>query len=865
MTTTSETELPDMTAGDDLGTAPRHRAAHVLDVDLAEAVPAVPRTSADGSTADEAWLLVRLDGEPLGWEVLRLPAEGMSGHEVRDLLEARWGEQVRSRRATGGFADQHARHLTTAERATVVICTRERPDALAACLESLTRQDHPDFEVWVVDNAPVTSATRDVVAAFTGRLDVHYAVEPRAGLSRARNHALRQPLEGAVVAWIDDDEVADPLWLSELTRAMADRPEADAVSGLVVPAELATRAQVWFEQFGGHSKGRGFTAAAFGRGSDDRQSPLYPLPPFGVGANMAFRTAALRRFGFDDALGAGTLTHGAEDTLIFTELLRAGGTTLYRPSAVTRHFHRADLAGLRKQMEGYGTGLTAFYTALIVGSPLVLVRLALLAGRALRDLTSPTSLRVSGLAEDFPTELMAANRAGMKRGPGAYLRQRRIDRRTAPLARAGEDPPRWRPTKVARWDVDAAPAALELAADDAARYAAALLVAWRGDRPVALLALPLPDALDPAVRAEALRLAPEPPPRSRLAPTAPLPSISVVVPTMLQRPEELARCLGALLHQEIPPAEVLVVDNRAAGSSDDVCAGVPELADPRVRLLRQPVPGISAARNCGVTAARGDVVAFTDDDVQVDLRWTRALAERFAVQPELAGIGGLVLPSELETPAQEVFEQHSGGTVKVLEPETFALQHPRARSWQPARYRVVVQRATGAVRTHSLYQLGTFMGANMAFRTAALRAEGPFDEALGTGTRSRGGEDVDMVVRMLISGRSLGYEPAAVTSHVHRRTDAELAAQMAGYGTGFTALLTALIVRDRRHVVGLAHASLAVLRSRLGPKGPGVTTLLEGLPPELVRLRVRGMLGGPGAYLRARRTSRVDQQGARRP
>ena len=275
-----------------------------------------------------------------------------------------------------------------------------------------------------------------------------------------------------------------------------------------------------------------------------------------------------------------------------------------------------------------------------------------------------------------------------------------------------------------------------------------------------------------------------------------------------------------------------------------------------MRLLRQPVPGISAARNAGVAVARGDVVAFTDDDVQVDRGWTRALAERFAADPDVDGVGGLVLPSELETPAQEVFERHSGGTDKVLVPETFRLERPGSAPWRPARYRVLVQRGGRTVRTHSLYQLGTFMGANMAFRRSALQALGPFDEALGTGTPSHGGEDVDMVVRVLESGRSLGYEPTAVTGHAHRRTDAELARQMSGYGTGFTALLTALVLRDPRHLVGLGLVTLQVLRARLGPRDPAVTTLLEGLPPSLARLRVRGMLAGPCAYLSTSRGRR---------
>lgn len=414
--------------------------ARVLDLELTDPVPAIARVDADGNDCAQAWILVRLCGEPLGIEVVAIPLGGLPALELEYLLSSKWGDRVREIETGGGtaFSAAHARHLSRAPRVSVVVCTRERPDALAVCLASLTRQDHPDFAVWVIDNAPVTGATRDVVSSFGDQLEIHYAVEPLAGLSRARNCALRQPLAGDIVAWIDDDEVADPMWLSELTRALADRPAAAAVSGLVVPAELATRPQLWFEQFGGHSKGRGFQSADFGVGTGSTQSPLYPLPPFGVGANMAFRTEALRAAGgFDDALGAGTLTNGAEDTKIFTELLRAGLTTLYRPGAVTRHYHRRDLAGLRKQMQGYGSGLTAFYTSLILDDPRVIWPLLRLSRQAIRDLTSDSSLRVSGLEDDFPAELLAANRKGMLSGPLRYLRQRAADaRRPSPANRS---------------------------------------------------------------------------------------------------------------------------------------------------------------------------------------------------------------------------------------------------------------------------------------------------------------------------------------------------------------------------------------------------------------------------------------------
>ena len=146
---------------------------------------------------------------------------------------------------------------------------------------------------------------------------------------------------------------------------------------------------------------------------------------------MAFRTDALRRLGvgFDEALGGGTPAQGSEDTKIFTDLLRAGGTVAYRPTAVTRHFHRRDLEGLRRQMRGYGSGLTAFYTASVLARPSTIVDLIRLAPRALRDLYSSDSLRVATLEDEFPRDLLAENRRGLIAGPWLYLRGRVQNRR----------------------------------------------------------------------------------------------------------------------------------------------------------------------------------------------------------------------------------------------------------------------------------------------------------------------------------------------------------------------------------------------------------------------------------------------------
>lgn len=418
--------------------------ASIHDIELSEPLATIGAADADGRRTAQAWLLVRLFSEPIGTLLLDVPAEGLRPAELATAIDVEFGAALAPRLAEVGLTQVPVTGITTlvqpaflarrtevladAQPITVVICTRERPGALARALDSLLAQNYPDFRILVVDNAPATEATAEVVRSAARRGKVEYLVEPKAGLSFARNTAVAAA-PGEILAWLDDDEVADPNWLAEVARALADHPEADVISGVIVPAELATRAQLWFEQFGGHSKGRGFTPDVFGPATAHKQSPLYPLPPFGTGANMTFRPGVIERIGgFDTALGAGTPAMGSEDTLAFTQVLVGGGTIVYQPSAVTHHYHRRDVEGLHKQMVGYGAGLTAAYTSLLVKSPRLLWPLIKLAPGALRDLTGGDSLRVSGLQDDFPRELLKANRRGMLAGPRAYFKGRRAAR-----------------------------------------------------------------------------------------------------------------------------------------------------------------------------------------------------------------------------------------------------------------------------------------------------------------------------------------------------------------------------------------------------------------------------------------------------
>ncbi|MGK5681744.1 glycosyltransferase [Actinoplanes sp. URMC 104] len=413
----------------------------VRDLELSEPLPLIPAVQPDGRRAEQVWLLVRLFSEPVGALLLDIPGQGLQPADLAAAVEAELGEVVRPR-LDGAAVPVHGLNpasepeflarrravLQTAPHITVVVCTREHPGELARCLDSLLAQEYPSFRVLVVDNAPVSEATAEVVRSAARRGPVDYLLEPKAGLSFARNTAVKAA-PGEILAWLDDDEVADPHWLAEVARALHEHPDADVISGVIVPAELETKAQVWFEQFGGHSKGRGFKPDEFGPHTAHIQSPLYPLPPFGTGANMTFRPGVIERIGlFDTALGAGTPAMGSEDTLAFTQVLLTGGTIVYQPSAVTRHYHRRDLEGLRKQMVGYGTGLVAAYTSLLMSRPALIFPLLKLVPGALKDMTGKDTARTATIRDDFPQELLAANRRGMLAGPRAYLKSRRAAR-----------------------------------------------------------------------------------------------------------------------------------------------------------------------------------------------------------------------------------------------------------------------------------------------------------------------------------------------------------------------------------------------------------------------------------------------------
>ncbi len=208
------------------------------------------------------------------------------------------------------------------------ICTLRRP-SLSRTLASISQQSLPgdvSIEVVVVDNDQAGSA-RPVVEEFAGKVsfEVRYSIEPRRGLSRARNRVLSLA-QGDWIALIDDDEIAEPDWLSGLVRC-AQRYQPQGVVGRVLPKYEATGSAEWIA----------------GSGAFD----LW-LPPTGtrIGAHDALSGNALlnvqflraHSLRFDEAFNS----TGGEDTDFFARLIGRGGVVVSSRDAVVHEIIGCD-------------------------------------------------------------------------------------------------------------------------------------------------------------------------------------------------------------------------------------------------------------------------------------------------------------------------------------------------------------------------------------------------------------------------------------------------------------------------------------------------------------------------------------------
>ncbi len=221
------------------------------------------------------------------------------------------------------------------------------------------------------------------------------------------------------------------------------------------------------------------------------------------------------------------------------------------------------------------------------------------------------------------------------------------------------------------------------------------------------------------------------------------PAVSIVLCTH-NRAEQLRRTLGTLFAVDTPPGvewDVIVVDNNSSDATRQVVDACSRRTAPGVRYLFEPTQGISFARNAGVRAASGEVVAFIDDDVTIGAGWLTALYRAFQ-DGRCIGVGGRI---------------RAGWSSP--KPAWYADAGPYRLMKGIAEYE----------HGDDPVQVGPDrppFGGNMAFRRRAFELHGLFRTDLGrVGSRRMGGEDTEYGRRLMAAGEAIMYAPDAVVTH----------------------------------------------------------------------------------------------------
>ncbi len=232
---------------------------------------------------------------------------------------------------------------TLPPRVSVIVMTLDRPGPLRRCLESLAAQSisHDCFEVIVVDASAEPAVS--LLADFAGRLRLSHHVGPNHGVAGNRNVGVARA-RGPVVAFLDDDCVADPGWLEAVTDVVEANPRF-LVGGLVANAYPSNAVAV--------------AGQVIAEGVYDFFNPSGEEPRFFAGLNFAVDRESYLAIGGCDP-GFGRLA--AEDRDFVDRWRVAGGSLAGCPAAIVHHEHRTTLDGFVRQHINYGRGAWRYHS-----------------------------------------------------------------------------------------------------------------------------------------------------------------------------------------------------------------------------------------------------------------------------------------------------------------------------------------------------------------------------------------------------------------------------------------------------------------------------------------------------------------------
>ena len=237
---------------------------------------------------------------------------------------------------------------------TITVCTWNRAASLRQTLRSFLALDAVPgaaHEILVVDNNS-RDDTAAVLAEFAGALPLRVVHEPRQGLSHARNRAVASA-HGAAILWTDDDVQVRPDWLAAYAAALHRHPEADLFGGVIHP-RFDGRPPRWLRA-GWTAVQDAYAARDLGPAGFELEPVVAQLP---YGANFAVRTALLRRYGFDPALGLiGSHRQVGDETALLAQMMHDGARGRWVAGAVVYHRvprHRQRLSFVRAHYRAAG-------------------------------------------------------------------------------------------------------------------------------------------------------------------------------------------------------------------------------------------------------------------------------------------------------------------------------------------------------------------------------------------------------------------------------------------------------------------------------------------------------------------------------
>lgn len=287
------------------------------------------------------------------------------------------------------------------------------------------------------------------------------------------------------------------------------------------------------------------------------------------------------------------------------------------------------------------------------------------------------------------------------------------------------------------------------------------------------------------------------------------------------RTDDLKLCLDALMKLPERGQEIIVVDNDP--STEDTKNLVAQF--PSIRYVFEKRKGLNIARNRAIAEASNDIVIFTDDDAMVDAQWLDKAVRHFD-DPMVMCVTGMTMPYELETEAQEAFENYN----------------PFWKSFHKTRF--------SFSKPHPLATGKIGAGANMALRKSMISETGWFDEALDAGTPTESGGDHEFFARVMLAGYHIIYDPEVLSWHRHRRTWKEAVKAIHGYGVGVYAFWTKLFFVDKQFSV-LQFPKFWLLNTQL-PNLYKSLLKINNYPLSFLLAEMRGCLKGTFAYIKSR-------------